>query len=163
MRYRNGVRADAAAGASAEAGTIMILTIFFGVIIAALITVVADVSTVFLAERELQSVADAAAADAAQQADLAGVYSGRVDRTVVLSEPAARGVVDDFVGAPAHRPHECSAAPAVATTFPQPDTVTVHLTCTVPLPIVNVVSRLWSDGVRIDVVAQAQSDVRPAG
>jgi hypothetical protein len=38
----------------------------------------------------------------------------------------------------------------------------VHLRCQVPLPFVNVVAQLWSDGVTIDVVANAQTVIRPA-
>ncbi len=55
----------------------MLLMIFLALIIAGLITVVTDVSTVFLAQREMQSTADGAALAAAQQADLAGCLHRR--------------------------------------------------------------------------------------
>jgi Flp pilus assembly protein TadG len=146
-----------------DEGTIMILVIFFAVIIAGLITVVVDVSTVFLAQRELQSVADGAAAAAAQRADLPTYYGGPVGANVPLDADAVNTFVNGYVTAPAHLPHECTAIPQVVTGVPDGQTVDVELTCTVPLPFVNLVSQLWSDGVTIHEFTQARSVVTPVG
>lgn len=144
-------------------GSVMILVIFFAVIIAGLITVVVDVSTVFLAQREVQSVADGAAAAAAQRADLTTFYGASVGANVPLSPTDVDAFVSGYVSAPTHLPHECKASPQVVTNVSDGQTVDVELTCTVPLPFVNVVSQLWSDGVTIHEFARARSVVTPAG
>ena len=146
-----------------ESGTVMILVIFFAVIIAGLITVVVDVSTVFLARRELQSVADGAAISAAQQADLLRVYGGQVGVAVPLSDVDVDRYVADYVVDPAHLPHECHAVPAMVTAVPDGQTVTLELSCKVPLPFVQLVSHMWSDGVTIHVYARARAVVTAGG
>lgn len=146
---------------SDDDGTVTLLIVFFALIIAALITVVVDASTVFLAERQLQSVADGAAAAAAQQADLGAVYRGSAADTVPLSPDAVSSAVGSYVMEPAHRPHECHGSEQIVNAQTDGRTVTVHLRCQVPLPFVNVVAQLWSDGVTIDVVANAQAVIRP--
>jgi hypothetical protein len=70
--------------------------------------------------------------------------------------------VSSYLAEPAHRSHECHGTQQVVAAQTDGRTVTVHLRCEVPLPFVNVVSQLWSDGVTIDVVADAESVVRPA-
>jgi uncharacterized membrane protein len=144
-----------------DEGTVTLLIVFFALVVAALITAVVDVSTVFLAERQLQSVADGAAAAAAQRADLGAIYQGTVADTLPLSSDAVSGAVSGYVGEPAHRPSQCQGSEQVVAAQTDGRTVTVHLRCQVPLPFVNVVSQLWSDGVTIDVVASAQAVIRP--
>lgn len=146
-----------------DAGTIMVLVIFFALIIAGLITVVVDVSTVFLARRELQSVADGAAISAAQQADFATVYGGQVGVAIPLSDADVEAYVADYVDDPARLPHECHAVPDIAAAVPDGRTVTVELSCKAPLPFVQLVSQMWSDGVTIHVYAQARAVVTPSG
>jgi uncharacterized membrane protein len=145
-----------------DEGTITLLVVFFAVIVAALITVVVDASTVFLAERQLQSLADGAAATAAQRADLGAIYEGSATDTLPLSPQEVSTAVAGYFDEPAHRPHECHGTEQVVSAQTDGRTVTVHLRCQVPLPFVNVVARLWSNGVTIDVVANAESVVRPA-
>jgi uncharacterized membrane protein len=148
--------------AADDEGTVALLIVFFGLIIAALVTVIVDTSTVFLAERQLQSLADGAAAAAAQRADLGAIYGGAAAETLPLSPAAVSTEVSNYLAEPAHRPHECHGTQQVVAAQTDGRTVTVHLRCQVPLPFVNVVSQLWSDGVTIDVVADAESVVRPA-
>ena len=147
---------------SDDDGTVTLLIVFFALIVAALITVVVDASTVFLAERQLQSVADGAAASAAQRADVGAIYQGAATDTLPLSPEAVSATVDEYVGAPARQPHECHGTEQVVAAQTDGRTVTVHLRCRVPLPFVNVVAQLWSDGVTIDVGADAQTVIRPA-
>jgi len=146
-----------------DSGTVMILVIFFAVIIAGLITVVVDVSTVFLARRELQSVADGATISAAQQADLHGVYGGQVAAALPLSAADVDGYIANYVVDPAHLPHECHAVPDMVAAVPDGQTVILELSCKVPLPFVQLVSHMWSDGVTIHVFAQARTVVTAAG
>jgi uncharacterized membrane protein len=144
-------------------GTIMILTVFFALIVAALVTVVVDVSTIFLAKRELQSVADSAVAAAAQQADLPTVYGAPVGSDLPLSAPDVDTFVNNYVASAVHRPPECAQAPQAVTDVTAGETVTIGLSCTVPLPFTRLVTHLWSDGVTIHVVAHARSVVTAAG
>lgn len=145
---------------SDDEGTVTLLIVFFALIIAALITVVVDVSTVFLAERQLQSLADGAAAAAAQRADVGAIYQGSAAETLPLSPDAVSAAVSGYLAESAHRPHECHGSEQIVAAQTDGRTVTVHLRCQVPLPFVNVVAQLWSDGVTIDVVANAESIVR---
>lgn len=147
-------------------GQVMVLIIFFALIIAALITVVVDVSTVFLAQREMQATADGAALAAAQQADVASVYGGGVGTAVPLAATHVRATAVSYATAVARVPHECASTTyAVPQADLEPDgqTVTVSLSCKVPLPFVNVVARLWSDGVTIRETSHARAAVSPPG
>jgi Flp pilus assembly protein TadG len=157
--------------ADKDEGSVMILMIFLALIIAGLITVVTDVSTVFLAQREMQATADGAALTAAQQADLLAVYTGNLGAQLPLSRDQAIAAVNDYAANQARVPHECSVATyrvvdgvdAVgdARTGVQADgqTVRVELTCKVPLPFVSLVASAFTDGVTIHQVAYAQSAV----
>src|SRR5665213_2474411 len=122
-------------------GSVMILMIFFAVIVAGLITVIVDVSTVFLAQREMQSTADGAALTAVQHADLPTVYGGTLGDLLPLSSADAKAVATAYATVAARIPHECAASSyqvvgtqdggGAAATGLQPDgqTVRVELTC----------------------------------
>jgi uncharacterized membrane protein len=146
-------------------GQVMILMVFFAVIVAGLITVIVDVSTVFLAQREMQSTADGAALAAVQHADLPTVYGGALGDQLPLSDADAKAVATAYSRAAARIPHECAASSyqVVGTTGLQPDgqTVRVELTCKVPLPFVRLVAGAFTDGVTIREVASARSAVSP--
>jgi uncharacterized membrane protein len=158
---------------AADDGQVMLLMIFFAVIIAGLITVIVDISTVFLAQREMQSTADGAALAAAQQADLQAIYGGSVGAHLPLAGALARDVANSYSTVQARVPHECSAssyqvvggqdAAGNDRTGLQADglTVRVELTCKVPLPFVSFVANAFSDGVTIREVAHARSAVTP--
>jgi Flp pilus assembly protein TadG len=157
--------------ADQDEGSVMLLMIFLALIIAGLITVVTDVSTVFLAQREMQSTADGAALAAAQQADLRAVYTGDLGAQLPLSREQATAAINDYAANQSRIPHECSAA-----TYQVVDgvdsvgnvrsgvqidgqTVRVELTCKVPLPFISLVASAFTDGVTIRQVAYAQSAV----
>lgn len=152
-------------------GSVMLLMIFMAIIIAGLITVVVDVSTVFLAQREMQSTADGAALAAAQQADLQAVYTGDLGAQLPLSRAQASSTIDDYAANQSRIPHECSEvsygvvggldAAGNVRSGVQLDgqTVRVELTCKVPLPFVSLVAAAFTGGVTIHQVAYAQSAV----
>jgi uncharacterized membrane protein len=154
-------------------GQIMLLMIFFAVIIAALITVVVDVSTVFLAQREMQSTADGAALAATQQPDLEAVYTSSLGPRLPLSRTASVDILDSYAIDPARIPHECSVssyqvvggqdAAGNERSGLQADgqTVRVELSCKVPLPFVGFVADALTGGVTIHQVAFARSAVTP--
>src|SRR5665213_630107 len=85
----------------ADEGQVMLLIVFFVVIVGVLITVVVDVSTVFLAQREMQSTADGAALAAVQQADLAAVYTTDMTGQLPLSAAETKNVATAFALNPA--------------------------------------------------------------
>lgn len=163
----------AATRRGADDGQVMLLMVFFAVIIAALITVVVDVSTVFLAQREMQSTADGAALAAAQQPDLAAVYTSELGPRLPLSRAATLDVLDSYALDPARIPHECSAstyrvvagqdAEGSESSGLQADglTVRVELTCSVPLPFLGLVADAFTGGVTVHQVAFARSTVTP--
>jgi Flp pilus assembly protein TadG len=145
--------------------------VFFAIIIAALITVVVDVSTVFLAQREMQSTADGAALAATQQPDLTAIYTSELGPRLPLSRTATVDVLDSYALDPARIPHECSASTYQVVVGQdaggnersglQTDglTVRVELTCKVPLPFVGLVAGAFTGGVTIHQVAFARSTV----
>ena len=149
----------------------MILMIFLALVIAGLITVVTDVSTVFLAQREMQSTADGAALAAAQQADLQAVYTGSLGAQLPLSPAQAIAAINSYAANQSRIPHECSAvtyqvvngsdAAGNVRSGVQADgqTVRVELTCKVPLPFVSLLAATFTGGVTIHQVAYAQSAV----
>jgi uncharacterized membrane protein len=157
--------------ADADDGSVTLLMIFLALIIAGLITVVTDVSTVFLAQREMQSTADGAALAAAQQADLQAVYTGDLGPQLPLSREQATTAINDYAANQSRIPHECSAATyrvvdgvdaaGNARSGVQIDgqTVRVELTCKVPLPFISLVAAAFTDGVTIHQVAYAQAAV----
>lgn len=156
---------------AADEGSVMLLMIFLAMVIAGLVTVVTDVSTVFLAQREMQSTADGAALAAAQQADLPAVYTGDLGAQLPLSREQANAAIDAYAASQSRIPHECSAATyqvvdgldaaGNARSGVQTDgqTVRVELTCKVPLPFISLVAAAFSDGVTVHQVAYAQSAV----
>lgn len=164
---------DTDATDATDGGQVMLLIVFFAVIVAALITVVVDVSTVFLAQREMQSTADGAALAATQQPDLAAVYTSELGPRLPLSRTTAVDVLDSYALDPVRIPHECSASSyrVVAGTDSvgsersglQADgvTVRVELTCKVPLPFLGLVADAFTGGVTIHQVAFARSAVTP--
>ena len=149
-----------------DGGQVMILMIFLAVVIAGLITAVVDVSTVFLAQREMQATADGAALAAAQQADLASVYGGNVGTSLPLSATAVTTTATTYATTAARIPHECAVTSygvMRAELAADNQTVSVALTCTVPLPFVNVISQLWSNGVTVTETSYARAAITPAG
>jgi uncharacterized membrane protein len=151
---------------SNDDGQLMILMIFFALIVAAVITAVVDVSTVFLAQREMQSTADGAALVAAQQADTASVYAGSLGQTVPLLPAQVRAAATAYVADPSRIPHNCEVSSyqlTQAVVGADAQTVTVTLSCRVPLPFIGAIAGLWSDGVPITETANARSTVTPLG
>jgi Flp pilus assembly protein TadG len=147
-------------------GQLMILMIFFALIVAGVITAVVDVSTVFLAQRQLQSTADGGALAAAQQADTSSIYLGLLKDDVPLLPEQVGIAARQYIANPSRIPHNCRRS---TYRLDQADldatgqTVTVTLSCRVPLPFVGVIASLWSDGVPITETAAARSVVTPLG
>jgi Flp pilus assembly protein TadG len=151
---------------NSDDGTVLILMIFFALIIAAVVTAVIDVSTVFLAQRQLQSTADGAALVAAQQTDTSAVYAGRLGSAAALVPAQVQAAAIAYAIDPSRIPHNCTSSSyqvIQAAVGVDGQTATVTLACRVPLPFVGVVASLWSDGVPITETANARAAVTPLG
>lgn len=80
-------------------GTVLLLVVGFGLVLMALVGVVADVSAVLLAKRGVASAADGAAVAAAQQLDEDAFYSGGVGERVPLSSQQVANAVAQYAAA----------------------------------------------------------------
>lgn len=145
-------------------GQIALLLIFFGLVILALVTVIVDVTAVFLARRALQATADGASLAAAQRISVPSAYGDEFTSWLPLGSHDAEDTVASYLAQPARIPRSCRAGSlhvdqVVLDAAGQ--TVMVDLSCSVTLPIVNVVASAWSDGVRIRQHASARTHVAP--
>ena len=132
---------------SGDEGQLILLILAYAVIAALLVTVVVDVSKVFLYRRSLVAAADGAALSAANQPDLAAVYNG-TGATLPLSRSGTEAAVRQY-----------AADAELADRFEGFDvagvetdgvTVTVTLRAAVPLPFVNLISSHWTDATRCE-------------
>lgn len=137
-------------------GTVTVLVIGFTAILLMLVTVVVDVSAVFLAQRSLSGAADAAAVAAANAVDEDAVYRDGALGSLPLADAAAvvhahlaeSGVTEQFPGLQVHE------AASDGTT------ATVSLAADVALPFVGAVAPDLGSW-RVRVTASARSPLDP--
>ena len=144
-------------------GQLLPLIIGYAVVIALLITVVVDVSTVYLQRRALASAADAAALAAINAVDPAAVVDGRVAATealVVSDEMAVARVADYAADAHLDTRFEEFAVRGVDVGG-DGTTVTVTMAARVPIPFVNAISDDWGNGLVIIASASARAPLLP--
>jgi len=82
-----------------DRGSVLPLVIGVVAIVMALLTVVTDVSVLFLQRRSLQATVDGAALAGAQAVDLGPVYSGGAHGDLRLDPPAVRAAVRAYASA----------------------------------------------------------------
>jgi uncharacterized membrane protein len=130
-----------------DAGSILVLTLGYAVVVLALILVVVDVSAVFLSRRSLAAACDGASLAAAQAVDTDQVYRSGVGGT---SLPLAE--VQAAVGR-----YQATAFPqgALSGTVRGGDTVVVTGTRTVPLPVIR-----WLGVGDVSISASADASAR---
>jgi uncharacterized membrane protein len=138
-------------------GQVTILILGFAVVLALMVTVVVDASTLFLQRRALVAAADGAALAAAQEIDQQAYYAGGASGGVPLDARAARGA--------AVRHIEQISAPGlqglrVTDVSVEGTTVRVAVQARVRLPFSNAVVA-GPEGVRLDAAAGARSPIRP--
>lgn len=126
-----------------ERGTVLLLTLFLGLVLVLMTVVVVDASAAFLARRSLASAADGAALHAAQEVDLDTYYAGHGD-VLPLADP--RDVVADYVAT-----HFPDTTVVSATT--DGTTVTVVLSRRLALPLAP---PGYADGVTVTAEATAR-------
>lgn len=150
-------RLDVARG-SRDEGQLVLLILAYTVIAALLVTVVVDVSRVFLDRRSLVAAADGAALSAANQPDLDVVYAG-AGEALPLSPTGTRAAVRQY-----------AVDADLPTTFDgfrvidvETDGITVTVTfgAQVQLPLLNRITDRWSGGYRLQAVARARSPLTP--
>jgi hypothetical protein len=142
-----------------EDGQLLLLVLAYTVICALLVTVVIDVSQAFLYRRSLVAAADAAALSAANQPDLAAVYTGDDPGVLPLSKGATLRAVEQYADdaelADRFRDFE------IVTVDTDGAVVTVTLRAVVHLPFANLVTSRWRDGYPVEARANARSPLAP--
>ncbi len=144
--------------AGGDEGQLLLLVLAYTVIAGLLVTVVVDVSQVFLYRRSLLAAADAAALSAANAPDLGRVYTGlgddlplsRAGTTAAVNQYAADAELDDRF-----------ARFDVRSVGTDGVTVTVTLRATATLPFVGVVTGRFTGGYPVTATATARSPLVP--
>lgn len=144
--------------ASGDAGQLLLLVLAYVVIAALLVTVVVDVSKVYLDRRALVGAADGAALSAANQPDLAAVYAGGTG-ALPLSPAGTRAAVRRY----ADDAELAQQFPGFRITRVDTDgaVVTIELSSRVPLPFANLLTRRYAGGYPLRAVARARSPLLP--
>lgn len=141
-----------------DEGQLLLLVLGYVLIGAVMVTVVVDLSIAYLHRRALAAAADGAALAAANQPDLAALYSGAGDE-LPLSERGTASAVDQYVqDAQLGRRFDDFEIVEVGT---DGQTVTVTFAARVQLPLVNLVSIRYADGYPVDATATARSPIVP--
>ncbi len=137
-------------------GQLTLLVIGYFLVAVLLITVVINVSRVFIVRRALHGVADGAAIAAANALDETRIYRGELTDYLPLTQAGAEETVARYVQTAAVGPPRFPGfGYSVAT---DGTTVSVTAECLVELPIVNLVSEEWAT-VPLTARASARSPV----
>ena len=129
-------------------GSVLPLVIGVVAIVLTLVTVVTDVSSLWLQRRALQSTVDGAALAGAQAVDLPSVYAGGAHGDLRLDPRAARAAVRTYVRGVPTSLRSLRVASVVVTTT----TVTVRTTAVARLPFLSLLT-----GRGVTVVAEASA------
>jgi uncharacterized membrane protein len=131
-----------------DRGSVLPLVIGVVVLVIALVTVVTDVSVLWLQRRSLQATVDGAALTGAQAVDLPTVYAGGANGDLRLDPTAARAAVRTYAAAvpSGKRLTSFRIARVTLTTT----TVTVRATAIARPPFLT-----WLTGTGVTIVAEA--------
>ena len=131
-------------------GTVLPLVIGVVVLVLMLVTVVTDVSVLWLERRSLQATVDGAALAGAQGIDLPAVYAGGALGDLTLDPRSARAAVRSYVAAvPSARQLAAFRVSAITVAAA---TVTVRAQAVARPPFLS-----WLTGRGVTVVAQASA------
>jgi uncharacterized membrane protein len=133
-----------------DRGSVLPLVVGVVVLVIALVTVVTDVSVLWLQRRSLQATVDGAALAGAQAVDLPKVYAGGANGDLALNPKAARAAVRSYVAAVPSSKRLTSFTVARVTVTSA--TVTVRATAVAHPPFVT-----WLTGTGVTVVAEASA------
>jgi uncharacterized membrane protein len=144
--------------ASGDDGQLILLILIYTVIAGLLVTVVVDVSKVYLYRRSLVAAADGAALSAANQPDLASVYDG-AGSTLPLSSAGTESAVRQYArDAEMARRFEGFQIVDVTT---DGSTVMVTFGSRVRMPFLGLLPSRYSGGYPVHAVARATSPLVP--
>jgi Flp pilus assembly protein TadG len=144
--------------ASGDEGQLLLLVLAYTVIAGLLVTVVVDVSQVFLYRRSLLAAADAAALAAANAPDLGRVYTGLGDDLPLRRREASAAVERYAADAELDDRFAQFDVRSVGTDGVR---VTVSFHAAAPLPFVGIVARRFTDGYPVTATATARSPLVP--
>jgi len=141
-----------------DEGSVLLLIIGLVVLAALLVTVVMDVSALFLDRRDLIAAVDGAALAGAQAVDAEALYTDGLPASgpLVLDEGRARAAVEAYLTENGFFDRYAEFAVQVQT---NPTTVQVELQALVQLPVTNTVTPGQADGVQVRASAAARSAV----
>lgn len=143
-----------------EDGQLLLLVLAYTVIAGLLVTVVVDVSQVFLYRRSLLAAADAAALSAANEPDLQRIYTDTGQGPALpLTEGASERAVTRYA-ADAELTDRFDGFEVVGVDT-DGERVTVTLRADVHLPFVDVLSGRWRGGYPVQARASARSPLTP--
>ena len=143
---------------SGDQGQLILLVLAYAVIAALLVTVVVNVSKVYLHRRSLVAAADGAALSAANQPDLAAVYNG-AGATLPLSTAGTEAAVRQYAR-DADLADRFDGFQVVDVTT-DGVTVTVTLRAEVGMPFGNLLSARYAAGYPVQATARARSPLTP--
>lgn len=147
-----------------ESGQTTVLIIGYAVIAMLLVTVVVNLSKVFLAQRSLDAAADAAAVAGAQAVRVSPYYQhGALDRLPLAESLARQEAYRHLSAAGMFDPaRSCDDFTVEGVSLaPTRDAVDVTVSCRVRIPFANVVSGAYAGGVPVTSTAHARMAVRP--
>ncbi|MEO7981309.1 MAG: pilus assembly protein TadG-related protein [Sporichthyaceae bacterium] len=144
--------------ATGDSGQLILLILVYTVIAGLLVTVVVNVSKVYLYRRSLVAAADGAALSAANQPDLSAVYNG-AGSTLPLSRAGARAAVTQYVSDADLEARFVQFRVAGVDT--DGITVTVTFRATVRMPFGNLISARYAAGYDVHATARARSPLTP--
>ena len=141
-----------------DEGQLLLLVLAYTVIAALLVTVVVDLSKVYLYRRALVAAADGAALSAANEPDLASVYRGG-NRLLPLSDAGAQAAVRQYEadGELGDR-FEGFRIDEVVT---DGSVVRVRFEAVVHLPFATLLVGRWRGGYPVQATARAESPLGP--
>jgi hypothetical protein len=139
-------------------GQLLLLVLAYAVIAALLVTVVVDLSKVYLYRRALVAAADGAALSAANEPDLARVYRGG-NQTLPLSPEAVQVAVRQYEkDGDLDRRFDGFRIDEVAT---DGTVVRVRFEAVAHLPFANLLVGRWRGGYQVHATARAESPLVP--
>lgn len=147
----------ACARARADDGQTMVLSIVLGLVVLALVLVLASVAALYLERKQLFDLADAMAADAADAIDETEYFLGPDEST--LSDASVAASVSAYLDqAPAQVADQFEQLRVVSATSPDGRIARVHLSARARPPLIPWVLIPWSDGFTIEAVSAARAD-----
>ena len=147
--------------AADDSGQILLLTLGYLLVAFSLVAVAVDATAVHLARTQLLDAADAAALDAADAVDPAGVYAGGLVDQVPLSSGSVQAQAQRYLAS--YEPPSRLAGVRLVAGTGSPDGVTavVALAGTVRLPIAAGVVARFGGGISLSVRSTARARLRP--